>query len=300
MLAFVCVYLSNTDVGSRSSIGSVTLPKSDAQTELFVALQGLLSIQQSRLLQSTCVPDYESAADHLQWLTSTKAFRSWMSIARGEVVCSRWLWYPGVASNDFVTSFGRYFQGPRHEVLYFDFSTCLEYPIETSRVLAKYLRHIPIDILVVLLSLAAQAFGVKALKDDEERANILKQMTEWSIRASSDDNMAEAALKSLRKLLRIALNFRSRRSIVGLLHNAGSIGAESLEMVRNLVQDVMDTQRTPEDTQVRAFFTCRPDYEIDVALKGIAKVDESSEYQGKHISCHLPELTLIRQIALSH
>ena len=202
-----------------------------------------------------------------------------MSPARGEVLCSRWLWYPGSASEEFVNSFTAYFQSLGSRVLFFDCSQLSAFSAYEA-LASKYSKGISTAIAVIMWTLISQAFGPAALKTEIVALRIAERVGSQGTKRNSE---GDAPIRLLSELLRSSLNFDSDQDFVLLLHHTDKLDINDLETLRNATQDVMDSQRLPDVAQTRAFLTCKRNYETEVALKGIVAVDEATEYHGERL-----------------
>ncbi len=247
---------------------------------------GLLCIRSRSLLYSSRPAiDVDSATKDLAWLVHTRAFFAWMSPPRGEVLCSRWLRSADMdgSSGVFPESFASYFQSRHIQTLFFD---CYRYEEDFSpfeSLILKYSMGIPPAIAIILWTLVGQAFGFEALKSEEVAARIYERVKSHQVNDHSADH--DASTNFICEMLRSSLNFNPNRQFVILLHRMDALQPRDVALLRNAIQDVMDSQRVPEAAQTRAFITCKVDsYDVDEALKGIVQVDRSTEYQGRQ--CH--------------
>ena len=218
--------------------------------------------------------DRESAEQNLAWLVNTRLFAAWMTPARGTVICSRWLRYPGTASREFAASFIAYFQAINHDVLYLD---CALYETLFRPLKSKLLQHCHKTkevIKLLFLALICQGYGSAELQDESVINFILRTLVNNS--NASD----EEYLGRLRKCLYSSLDINLPRNVVVLLHNVDKLSSSDVELLRNQFQDVMDDKRKDGVAQTRAFVTGNTSYDVGVALKGAMPVDESTEYQG--------------------
>ena len=201
-----------------------------------------------------------------------------MTPARGEVICSRWLRYPGTASKEFVASFTVYFQSINHDVLYLD---CASYEAVLQPFKYKLLRYCQKTkemIKLLLFALICQGYGSASLQDECVEKFVLKTL-------ANDPNVSdEEYLSRLRKCLYASLDIKLPRNVVVLLHNTHTLSSSDLELLRNQFQDVMDDKRKDGVAQTRAFVTGNAGYDAGVALKGAMPVDEYTEYQGQYFT----------------
>ena len=199
-----------------------------------------------------------------------------MTPARGEVICSRWLRYPGTASTEFVASFISYFQSIGHDVLYVD---CASYgPVlqQFRSELLRYCKNTKEVVKLILFALVCQGYTSDSLQDKLVTEFILKTL-------ANNPNVSDGEyLGRLRMCLYSSLDAKLPRNVVVLLHNTHSLSSSDLELLRTQFQVVMDDKRKDDVAQTRAFVTGNTSYDAGVALKGAMPVDEGTEYQGRY------------------
>ena len=240
------------------------------------------------ILQSLCRRCFQSAVaspstnpklvlEDISWLTNARVFAAWMTPPRGEVVCSRWLWYSEPASREFVQSFTAHFQTMGREVLHVDCSQASSLVRDYGGLLAKLFRKCSLTVDVIMWALISQAFGRASLQNSETSERILKVLDSGFSKGHDDDGSQENMMVSF---LRNSLNFKPQREVVLLLHRVDCLEEQDLVRLRNMVQDVMDSLRLPNVAQTRAILTGARGYHAEAALKGIVRVHKNTEYDG--------------------
>ena len=200
-----------------------------------------------------------------------------MTPARGEVICSRWLWYSESASHRFVQSFEAHFRSVGSEVLHVDFHQAAFLVANYGGLLAKFSGECPLTVAVMMWTLISQTFGETTLGNSKAATRAM-DVLDIVLAKGKDSEIPRGNM--MVDLLRSALNFKPQREVVILLHRMDRLESNDLVDLRNFVQDVMDSQRLPNVAQTRAFFTGTRSYDAEVALKGIVRVYEKTEYDG--------------------
>ena len=181
--------------------------------------------------------EVETAKQNLAWLTNTRLFAAWMAPARGEVICFRWLRYPGAVSSEFVASFIVHFQSINYDVIYLDCATPGAFLKLFESVLLKMSRKSNAVVKMLLFALICQGYGSAAMLDDRVTTSALGFLL------NSPDTRDEDYLGRLRDSLYASLDARLPRNVVVLLHNIGELSSFDLKLLRNQFQDVLWTKR---------------------------------------------------------
>ena len=217
---------------------------------------------------------------NLAWFTNTTIYKAWLSPPPGEVVSSRFLWYPTKDHLNFGQVFSALKRQEGIDVLYFDCAQDLEPLLLSIKASSRYPIITSSTTSLIMWSLVSQALHGRRVSDKQFKSCILEYIKLDFCALGDTEKETRSFLDTLGSLLRCSLNLKPTREVVIVMDHVDKLNGSDLIWLREVLQDVLDSQRSEFVAQTRAMIVGKVTGDVLFTFQGTAKVDEDTEYYG--------------------